>query len=116
MAAGTYRIYTDVKLPKPVITDAPASIDELLNADFELQLYPNPVVETAKIQFATNGIENYKLFVLNIEGKIVQQQLGLAQCGHNEIELNLNQLPQGNYHILLQVGQHKADREFVKVR
>jgi hypothetical protein len=116
MAPGTYRIYTDVKLPKPVITEAPVSVDELLNSDFELQLFPNPVLETAKIQFAADAIESYKLLVINVEGRIVQQQIGLTQSGMNQIDLNLAELPQGNYHILIQVGKNYANQEFVKVQ
>jgi glycosidase len=116
MAPGTYRIYTDVKLPKPVITDAPVSVEELLNSDFDLQLFPNPVLETAKIQFAATAIESYKLLVLNAEGKIVQQRIGLTQSGMNQIDLNLAELPQGAYHILIQVGKSYANQEFVKVQ
>jgi hypothetical protein len=115
MAPGTYRIYTDVKLPKPVITEAPASIEEILNSDFDLQLFPNPVLETAKIEFATNAIESYKLLVINVEGKIVHQKIGLTQNGSNQIDLNVAELPQGTYHILLQVGKSYANQEFVKV-
>jgi hypothetical protein len=87
-----------------------------LNSDFDLQFFPNPVLETAKIQFAANAIESYKLLVLNAEGKIVQQRIGLTQSGMNQIELNLSELPQGNYHVLIQVGKSYANQEFVKVQ
>lgn len=87
-----------------------------MNSDFDLQLFPNPVLETAKIQFAANAIESYKLLVLNAEGKIVQQRIGLTQSGMNQIDLNLAELPQGAYHILIQVGKSYANQEFVKVQ
>jgi hypothetical protein len=80
-----------------------------------LQLFPNPVLETAKIEFATNAIESYKLLVINVEGKIVHQKIGLTQNGSNQIDLNVAELPQGTYHILLQVGKSYANQEFVKV-
>jgi hypothetical protein len=113
--AGEYRIYTDVKLAQPEITDAPVSIDEVLNSTFELKVFPNPSSQMATIAFQSNAIAPYSILLLNEAGQIVLQKKGSTSVGKNEIQLSVNELSSGNYHFLVKVGSAMANEGFVKV-
>ncbi len=115
LTAGEYRIYTDVKLAQPVITDAPASIEEVLNSSFELKVFPNPAAQITTIGFQAASIEPYTLLLINEAGQVVLQQKGNTTSGKNQIEVNLNAFPNGSYHFLLKVGTSFANEGFVKV-
>jgi hypothetical protein len=112
---GEYRIYTDVKLAQPVITDAPVSIDDLLNSSFELKVFPNPSSQLATLRFYSNSIEPYTILLLNEAGQIALQRKGSTSVGENEIPLSITELPSGNYHFLVKVGTAMANEGFVKV-
>jgi hypothetical protein len=113
--AGEYRIYTDVKLAQPQITDAPVSIEEVLNSTFELKIFPNPAAQIATISFQSNAIEPYTILLLNEAGQIALQKKGSTSVGKNDIQLSVNELSSGNYHFLVKVGSAMANEGFVKV-
>lgn len=112
---GEYRIYTDVKLDQPQITDAPASIDEVLVSSFELSVFPNPSSDKTTIQFVAASMEPYSILLINEAGQVVQERRGSTNFGENKVELNLTDLPSGNYHFLVKVGQHYANQGFIKL-
>jgi hypothetical protein len=115
LAPGAYRIYTDVKLPKPTITDAPVSVEELFIEDFELNIFPNPTSDQIKISFSAANFEPYELLIINQEGVVVSRQKGSTQEGKNTIDMSLQDLPAGVYHSLLNLGKLKSNKEFIKV-
>jgi pullulanase/glycogen debranching enzyme len=115
LTAGEYRIYTDVKLAQPEITEAPASIEEVLNSTFELKVFPNPSSQLATLRFNSNSIEPYTVLLLNEAGQIAIQRKGSTTVGENEIPIGLTELPSGNYHFLVKVGTSMANEGFVKV-
>jgi glycosidase len=115
LQAGAYRIYTDVKLDQPEITDAPASIDELLVSTFELDIYPNPSSEEVKIGFGSLGIAPYEVLLLDQGGNIVMIRKGFTTAGKNQIEMQISDLPAAPYHFLVKVGNSFANAGFLKV-
>ncbi|MFM8597030.1 MAG: T9SS type A sorting domain-containing protein, partial [Flavobacteriales bacterium] len=115
LAPGAYRIYTDVKLPKPTITDAPVSVEELNIEDFELRVFPNPSSDLINISFNASNIQPFELLIINQDGVVVERHKGLTQDGKNNIALSLNDLPAGAYHSLLTIGQLKSNKEFIKM-
>ena len=115
LTAGEYRIYTDVKLAQPEITEAPASIEELLNSSFDLKVYPNPAAQLTTLRFASQSIEPYTVLLINEAGKVVMERKGTSASGNNEIPLNVTELPAGSYHFLVKVGTAMANEGFVKV-
>jgi pullulanase/glycogen debranching enzyme len=112
---GEYRIYTDVKLAKPVITDAPVSVEELEVSAFDLNIYPNPSQEKVHVLFSSLNIDPYELLLLNSAGAVVFQKRGLSTLGTNDIDCEINELPAGEYHVLIKLGQTYANKEFVKI-
>ncbi|MDP4868480.1 MAG: T9SS type A sorting domain-containing protein, partial [Crocinitomicaceae bacterium] len=115
LVAGEYRIYTDVKLALPEITEAPASIEEVLNSTFELKVFPNPSSQLATISFQSNAIAPYTILLLNEAGQVALQRKGSTSIGKNEIQLSVNEIAAGNYHFLVKVGTAMANEGFVKV-
>jgi hypothetical protein len=113
MEPGEYRIYTDVRLAKPVITDAPASIDELNLDEFEMKIFPNPATEKVTIEFSSENISNSEILIINMKGEVVLSQKGLVNSGINSIETSLNGLSKGTYHLLLKVGNSYGNKEIV---
>jgi hypothetical protein len=115
LAPGEYRIYTDVKLAQPVITEAPASVDELMVSAFELKVFPNPAQQSVNLGFAALSIEPYDILLLNEAGQVVVQKRGTTAIGSNQIDFNLETLPAGSYHFLVKVGNAMANEGFIKV-
>ncbi len=115
LQAGEYRIYTDVKLDQPEITDAPASFEEFILSDFDMSVFPNPSADVVKIGFSSMGINSYEVMLLDYSGSVVLQRRGITSFGNNEIELRIEDLPPAEYHFLVKVGNSIANRGFVKV-
>jgi hypothetical protein len=115
LAPGAYRIYTDVKLPKPTITDAPVNVEELFIEDFEMNIFPNPASDWINVSFIASNFGPYELLIINQEGVVVSRQKGSTQEGKNSIEVLLQDLPAGAYHSLLQIGNLRSNKEFIKV-
>ena len=115
LIAGEYRIYTDVKLDQPAITEAPASIDELMHSSFDLSVYPNPSAQSVTLRFQSSTISPYKALLLNEAGQVVIERQGTSSSGTNELLFNVMDLAPGNYHFLIKVGQAMANEGFVKI-
>ena len=113
MEPGEYRIYTDVRLAKPVITDAPASLNELNVDAFELNVFPNPSTDKVTIQFSSQAITTSEMILINMKGEIVRSEKGLVNSGINSIETSLTGLAKGTYHMLLKVGNSYGNKEIV---
>lgn len=113
MEPGEYRIYTDVRLSKPVITDAPASLNELNLDAFELNIFPNPTTDKVTIQFSSETITTSEIILLNMKGEVVRSEKSLVNSGMNSIETSFSELPKGTYHLLLKVGNSYGNKEIV---
>jgi glycosidase len=113
MTPGEYRIYTDVRLSKPVITDAPASLNELNLDAFELNIFPNPTTDKVTLQFTSETITTSEIILLNMKGEVVRSEKNLVNSGMNSIETSFSELPKGTYHLLLKVGNSYGNKEIV---
>ena len=88
---GEYRIYTTVRLKKPVFT----AIDELdfkaMAGDRRVLIFPNPSDGTFRVTFdLSSRMEQMQLSVLSMQGKLVAtMQLKNLPQGLNEIPVNL---------------------------
>lgn len=70
-----------------------------LNAgEVTVRVYPNPVVNSANVQFVTTTSERVIIRLYDAGGQVVVQQNQFAQAGTNTVQLNnLNNLPAGTY-------------------
>ena len=110
---GEYRIYTDVRLEKPTITDAPASIDELLISQFELNVFPNPSSEMIHLQFESSDVKALEVHIINEQGQIVYTKKGVSNPGLNDFNINVSDWSNGSYHSLIRLGNHFANEAFI---
>jgi hypothetical protein len=110
---GEYRIYTDVRLDQPFITDAPVSIDEVMESHFPLNVYPNPSVSDLHVAFTSGGMDAMELKVLNEEGQVVYSEIGTTNPGENDVLLNVRDWKNGYYHVLLRVGKFYSNEAFI---
>lgn len=111
---GEYRIYTDVRLDKPTITESTASIQELETAAFPLNLYPNPATDLMNIAFDSKSSEPFELLIINEVGQVVLTKKGNTSIGSNQVELSVESIKNGAYHALLKVGNSYSNKAFIK--
>ena len=102
-----------MKLDKPTITQTTLTIDELENEAFTLTVFPNPTSDKATISYAANAMKPFEVLLINTEGKVVLTRKGVSLNGENQLELNTSQLPAGNYHILLKVGESYSNKALI---
>ncbi|HAN18212.1 MAG: hypothetical protein A2X13_07490 [Bacteroidetes bacterium GWC2_33_15] len=74
-------------------------IDDPLNADFKVKVFPNPAVEFIYIQVENQDIQKIKIELYNMEGKLV----------HNEIYEN----PAISYE--LDISKHSSTQYILKI-
>jgi hypothetical protein len=111
---GEYKIYTDVRLDKPTITESTASLEELEAEAFPINLYPNPASSEVNLSFDSKSNQFYELFIINELGQVIATKKGTTETGLNNLNLKLDQLSNGSYHALLKVGNNYSNKAFIK--
>ena len=78
------------------------AVEELVETiDETINLYPNPAVNSATLNFSSANESAYSLRVTNTLGQVVYSSEGKAIEGANTIELNLEKLSSGLYIVQL---------------
>jgi pullulanase/glycogen debranching enzyme len=106
MTPGEYRVYTDVRLEQPEITDAPVSLDELVIEEESLILYPNPSKEEVSVSFKSNSTSAVQIVVIDTQGKTILEKKLPVLFGENTEKLNLNGISAGTYSVLVIQGNN----------
>ncbi|MFM7757719.1 MAG: T9SS type A sorting domain-containing protein, partial [Crocinitomicaceae bacterium] len=104
MTPGEYRVYTDVRLEQPEITDAPASLDELVIEEDVLTLYPNPSNEEVSVRFTTNATSAVQLILVDRQGKTILQKKTPVFEGQHLEKINLHGISSGIYSVIVIQG------------
>ncbi len=76
-------------------------------------IYPNPASENATVTFDCAKAGIYDLKILDIYGRIVNEQTLHARIGENKYAINLNGMAKGIYTILLQGGAQEYHGKLV---
>jgi hypothetical protein len=86
------------------------SVQEHLQANLDLKIYPNPVIDQLNIEsnFEQGSLQ---LQISDMQGRTVHSE---QQPAHAEIQLQLSHLPSGMYLLCIQNGQQTAWARFVK--
>jgi pullulanase/glycogen debranching enzyme len=106
MTPGEYRVYTDVRLEQPEITDAPVSLDELVIEEESLILYPNPSKEEVSVSFKSNSTSAVQIVVIDTQGKTILEKKFPVLFGENTEKLNVNGISAGTYSVLVIQGNN----------
>lgn len=86
----------------------PDAVAENFATDFSLKVFPNPVVETATIQFNLDAPANVYFNVSNIVGKTVFELSDTFEQGAQEIQFNASDLAPGVYTYQIEVDGLRA--------
>ena len=110
MNPGEYKVYTDTKLSMPNILNT-VSINDYEMANWEVEIYPNPSANILNVD--VKGCENQKIkyTIINYSGKIIKQENKFMK----EISLNIEDLKQGNYYLILEQNNNIISKEFIKL-
>jgi len=95
--AGEYRLYTTVKLPKPVFTGIEDNDDFLISANGRLLVYPNPSDGRFTLVIdAPSAIDQARVNIYNFRGELVYNTIiqDIKQ-GLNSSEINIDAHRQG---------------------
>jgi len=74
---------------------------------------PNPAQNFVNVNIASTVKENVRLMVCDATGKNVFSQNAILVSGNNNIQINLNKLPVGNYFIKIS-GSNQIVASFIK--
>jgi glycosidase len=109
-APGSYKVYTDKSLQKPVVVEEPGlSLDKIFMQEFSIKLYPNPA--SNEINVNLNEDKNVNVKIINLEGKIVY----LNRFSTSDFKIDINHLNKGNYVVLIEKEGKIASEEFIKL-
>ena len=107
---GEYRIYTDLKLASPVIQNT-LNMEEYQFAEWETNLFPNPVIDFLQIEVKNCKHEPIKFSIIDPLGKLIIQEIK----NHSDLySFNLSKLKSGNYFILIEQGKKIKLHKFLK--
>jgi 1,4-alpha-glucan branching enzyme len=106
MTPGEYRVYTDVKLDQPQITDAPVSLDEIYYDETSLLVYPNPTSAFVKLKYEGKSNSAALIQLIDQNGKVVWNKKTMCFMGENIEEVNVESFPSGIYSVIIQQGNH----------
>ena len=111
LTPGEYRVYTDQKLAVPIVLNT-TNIDELTEAKWEIDLYPNPAQHSINLNLnEVNVGEELIVSIMSLEGKILEQKQVNYFSG---INVPIEKLNSGHYHIIIQYRNQVAFKPFVK--
>ncbi|MCH2232935.1 MAG: DNRLRE domain-containing protein [Crocinitomicaceae bacterium] len=76
--------------PTLLITYAPADLSIESNVDVDIQMFPNPAINT--VQIITNEL-NTEFLIINMQGQVVESGI----TSESETMVNISELPEGMY-------------------
>lgn len=78
----------------------------------ELLVYPNPSIQSSQLQFAVKKTADYQVQIIDRYGRTHTHKSYLLQSGEQKLTLDLQDLPQGFYFVVL---SHQAFRQTAKL-
>lgn len=97
-----------------VIPKIPSNIQQPPVIKDNLLLFPNPVSNQLQLRYQTVNAGILDVEILDLQGKIVQQQKLMSQDGMNLYTFNVSQLINGIYLCLIRNGNHCETLKFIK--
>jgi len=79
-----------------------------------LHLYPNPVVDELNITYTAENTGSYHIRIVNMLGSVVFDAQGVTMVGENIIELNIIDLKNGLYSVILETGNTVNQLKVIK--
>lgn len=84
-------------------------------AGFQISnLYPVPVTDVLNIDFVTEAVQEVRITIFDIAGKLITTQNVNANEGPNSISIDLPNLPTGNYILRMENGAEVVNKKFTR--
>ncbi len=93
---------------------SPRLSDNEQNQNTSLLAYPNPAIESVRIQFNTAYDQNSQCVIYDLTGKVALLKNIHAVTGQNEFSVNLQSLAKGTYYIRLTLMEKSEQLQIVK--
>lgn len=87
-------------------------IDEYIS-NGSIQFSPNPFNETANLQFNAIRTTPYRVRLVDLTGRTVQEINGKTHVGSNNVTINRNDLPGGMYFYSLEIDEYRHTGRFI---
>lgn len=107
--SGIYKQFVFFK--KPVVGTIEIADAVTLN----WRIFPNPPVDLLQVLIEETDERSLQLSLMDAQGKKLQQRNLTTLPGLNQLDLEVQQLPAGLYHIVLQSDENKSVRRFIKL-
>jgi len=79
-------------------------------------IIPNPVMETAKVEYVLNIRSSVRLEMINTLGNVVwREEVGEQSPGKHAANLDFRHLPSGIYLVRLKAGSHSVVKRIIKI-
>jgi hypothetical protein len=113
MTSGTSdgTVFQELPLAQQVILETEGFIGERFSLE---DCYPNPAREKTTIHFRVNSSYHVNVDLFNNSGMKVKAMVdGIYNPGEHKVEVNVNDLPAGNYIYELRTGFYKEAKKLV---
>lgn len=88
-------------------------VDNIING--KLKIYPNPVRETMQFTINSKSTGKVQLIVIDMAGRMVQQNTANVSEGQNQLKLNVSKLKPGSYRLVTQ-GAVQSNTSFIRIQ
>ena len=97
--------YVDNKANKVIRIDPPGpnSVAEQINK-YDFSVFPNPASDVFSIMYTLGKVAPATIAIIDLQGRVINEQVVEGSKGVNQIELNNNNYPSGIYFIKLTIG------------
>ncbi|MCB0515698.1 MAG: T9SS type A sorting domain-containing protein [Chitinophagales bacterium] len=108
--------YDDV-VSLPDVFPVNTGIDDVLNIENALMVYPNPISDVATVEMNVLKNTSATLQIFDIQGRLIKTVYnGTLNAGKNNYELNVRDIPAGNYYAVLQTEKQKVSKKIVVIK
>lgn len=81
------------------------------NNSMGTRVYPNPATNVLHVDYYTNNQSNVSYQILDMQGRLVKSKFTKAMQGKNTVEMNISDLPSGNYEVIVLENNQKVHQE-----
>jgi Secretion system C-terminal sorting domain len=91
-------------------------IQEEIRPEDKVLTYPNPASEVINVKyFANSEGENAHIYLMNLQGRVLQEQQIKSKLGFNTVQLNIDNLPDGGYTVNTEMNTQAITKKVIKV-
>ncbi len=86
------------------------------NITIQLQLFPNPILTTATLNFDLEKNGNVQVEIYNVAGQLLRSVFdGKKSTGNHQLEFDVSEFSQGIYFCKVKIGEERQVLKFVKM-